>query len=329
MPKPKEDSSKIKYPFVNIKDFLEGGWKVPIYYAAHRTADYLRDSYQESLPPSDKRSKLSIGLIDYLNWQSTLYEQRAISRANKTFPKLMAWRGFYNDPTEIDTMFTVEMYDHEFPVFIRDKNDPLPTDSELIKNIQTVRDKMKSPYDPRGAIDELYDEEFDGIPAQKYTRGDIKNDDLFPEPLRLRQWLVKDDTWRIQQYGDFKPKSMTVDGISYTVREYMKPNKINSFVYWAIGDKIYDFVDAPFDVIQATLIKNSPPGFRQFITKEEYKMIAKIRRSFFTNGSRRRLVYDLTEEPGYRERIPERPKDVKDKTAKSKVVPITPVAKAA
>jgi len=287
-------ANKQKFPLVSAKDLYTDGWKIPFQYAMYRAAEHFKK-------PERERVTLSDNIIHgYLDEVGKINEQKYKIGFDNTFPLVSAYKGFANDPTIIDTMYTVEAYDHEFPVFVRDKNDSHPTDKMLSTAIETVRDQKKSPYDERNKTDKFYYQPFDIKAAPKYTRGDISNEALFPEPLRFRRWFVMDDMWRIQQYGKIKEeKPITIDGTTYTVRHYEKPDKWNSFIYWAIGDKIYDAIDGPFDIVQEKIIKTLPPPARQYITKEEYKMIARVRRSFFTNFSRKPLVFDLTEEPGY------------------------------
>jgi len=280
-----------KYPIIDLHEFHEGGWKTPFYYLASRAIRGV------TKPEDERVTNLENAFYGALDATSKYYDQRARIGFHETFPKIAAYRGFVNDPTNIDSIYTVELEDHELPLYMRDENDPLISDQIAEDGIRHVRDKWKSTYDdkPR-AIEQLYDESFDGSAAPKYTRNDINNEKLFPEPTRFRRWLVMDDTWRMQQYGDLlEESSYNVDGVNYTVRHYKKPDKSNSFWFWFWGDKIYDFVDAPFDLVQEKLIEQLPPSFRQFITKEEYKMIARLRRSFYRNWERNPLTYDLTE----------------------------------
>ncbi|MFH1978102.1 MAG: hypothetical protein ABIJ92_02150 [Candidatus Aenigmatarchaeota archaeon] len=300
-----------KYPLVDTKElFDDGGWQVPFHYAIHIAAKGF------SKPPEERISKFDKALHAGLDWIEEQYFQRALTGFNKTFPKLSAYRGFFNNPTNLETMYTVVHKGHELPIYLRDSNDPRPTDSMLADNIKVVRDTDVSPYDQRAKVENFYDSEFGAVAAPKFTRGDIENEKLFPEPLRFRGWFIKDDMWRMQQYGEMKERKVSAEGGDFTVREYSLPDKWNSFWYWAIGDKIYDIIDAPFDTIQEQLIAKSPPAFRQYLTKEEYKMIAGIRRSLFNPRTSTPLTFDLTELRGYR-------------TQEAETIDITPASQAA
>jgi len=282
------------FPIVNWEKLHEGGWKIPFY----RMGVSLVDRYNTD--PSERTGFFSKALGGYLDTQKRLWTQEARTRYQNTFPFIAAHQGFSSGPTEIDRLYTVEVSDetgtHELPVYVKEEGDTLPSRDLLGKNISYAVEERESPYNRKGVMSAFYKGDFSGKAAEKYTRGDIKDSHLFPEPDRLKRWLCMDDAYRLQQRGElYNEDDFSIDGISYKVRVYKRPEKErwDSWLYWAFGDKLYDLIDAPFDAIQKRLGGFSP-DFAYELTKNEYKTVAAIRRSFFRNKNRLPLSFDLT-----------------------------------
>ena len=191
-------SERPSFPIVNWEEFHKGGWKVPFYNIGTK----LIHNY--NIEPSERTSTLSKIIGGYLDTQERLWTQNAKTKYQSTFPFIAAHQGFASGPTEIERLYTVEVSDetgtYELPVYVKEEGDTLPKRELLGKNITYAVGEMESPYNNE-SMAKYYKGEFSGKAAEKYTRGDIKDAHLFPEPKRLEKWLAMDDVFRLQQRG--------------------------------------------------------------------------------------------------------------------------------
>jgi len=283
------------YPFIDFNDLRKNWYKIPYHYTMTKILRPLQtpSGERESLP-----SILYGGLVDAL---LTNNEQKLNVELRDSFPKIRVWQDFANSPSKIQEIYTVEWGSKELPIHLRAIGGPEATNEELKKGITFVRDKKtvdnytQSPYNEvRGDyhITDFERKSFTDMAADKYTRGDFGT---FIDPARFNPWFIKDDTWYIQQKGQIKTqeKKINVDGTDYTVRSYERPNRLNMWWYWFVGDQIYDAIDVWFDPIQRLAEKLLTEEAQQTFVREEYKMIAGIRRSVFDSPGRYDLAYEL------------------------------------
>lgn len=273
----------MKYPFINSGEFLRHGWKLPACYVTYKSCLLIGNALGEEHP-----------LASLFNMFGILFNQKYKSTAQTTLPKVMAWYGFAQGGSVVDEMYTAEIGGHEFPVYLKRKQEPLPSPPDfqtLLENhIKIVIKTGKSPYnDPLVAnldIGRYVNQNFLAFSSDKFTRGDVRNKLIDPD--KSRRWFVKDDTWPIQQYGERKDLgTITIAGNSFKIRNYKRPSPFMVWLYWAAGDKIYDFIDAPFDPVQELF----PADVQQILVYQEYKGIAGVRRTVFNGGVTPTLKY--------------------------------------
>jgi hypothetical protein len=269
-----------QYPFVDAKEFRKDFWGLLKDYAIYNVIDAVKPSYK-----TRERSKGMNALGRLLDSQELMYEQSFFEKKNRIFPKLAAWNRFSKGASKIDRLYTVEMYGIEMPVFMSKKGDEDPTDEILTENIRSAKRDKESVFNQKKMILNLYDDKFSDVAAEKYSRSDMSKRE---DPYEFRNYFIRDDSWLIQQYGkrdEKREKEIDVDGERYQIKVYMKPSRWRNWLYWAIGDKIYDIIDAPFDPIQKRAEKNMTPDARQIMLREEYKVITSLIRALMRSRS--------------------------------------------
>jgi|GEM_PF-1843171 len=282
------------YPFIDFKDLSRNWYTMPIHYGLVK----LFSLY--TTPPEDRgtlASKIVGGMCDS---GKKLNQQQLSSKLMDSFPKIMVWNDFANSTSIINEIYTVGWSNKEIPVYFRAKGGPAATDDVISEGIRFVRDKktvknrIQSPYNSISGnydINKFYRQGFSRLAADKFTRGDY---DTFIDPSTFNPWFVRDDSWYIQQYGTKTvEKNLTVDGTTYKVKCYEKPEKFSMWWYWFVGDMVYDFIDSFFDPVQETVGRLFTTEAQQDFVKSEYRMIAGVRRSMFDSPARLDLAYEL------------------------------------
>ncbi len=224
------------------------------------------------------------------------YKENFNNKWPDILPKIAVWKRFADSSTNIGKLYTVEMSGFEFPVYMIDNAGKLPDPSmELLnKNIDEIAETGKSPYNGIEEMVKFYNNDFSRLAAGKFTRGDFESS-MLEDPRQFRKWLMRDQTWLIQQYGDMVDEiPVTLEnGATVKVRVYDSTNSITNWLFWFVGDQIYDLIDAPLDPLQRKVEEYSRDAGQIFL-KTEYKAISGITRSFFTSG-RLPLLYDITD----------------------------------
>jgi hypothetical protein len=281
-----------KYPLLDGTEFAKDGLGMVFDYALYKLINAVKPSEQSR---TTKKKKVFGALLDNIE---IAYRQNFREKYQRVTPKIAAWSRYADGASTVEDLYTVELHGAELPVYIMSEKDTEPTDDTLAENIKTVRDTKTSPYNERDQIIPYYYGRFSDIAAEKYTREDLNN---IEDPHEFRKWLVRDDTWKIQQWGKRDPskeKVIMVDGVPYQTKVYTRPGKLRSWLYWAVGDKIYDAIDAPYDPLQKRVEKGMTPDARQILLKQEYKAITTAIRAFFSiffTGRTPQLQYDLTD----------------------------------
>ncbi|RLI96581.1 MAG: hypothetical protein DRO99_04210 [Candidatus Aenigmatarchaeota archaeon] len=283
------------YPFVDWESFKNTWYKM----IAH---SFLKEVFSlYNTPPEDRNSlpEKIIGCI--FDAEKRKYTQMLRTEVSQSFPKIVVWGNFADSPSLVEEMYTVEWGNKEIPIHFRTESGGAVSDDALSDAIRFVRDerttrynKHQSPYNydrDEYNVTRFHDEKFSDLAADKFTRGDYGT---FVDPGTFNPWFVRDDTWMIQQYGtNIDERTLTVDGTSYTIRGYRRPNKLSMWWYWAVGDKVYDIIDVWFDPIQKVADRIFSKDAQQELVRQEYKMIAGIRRSLFDNPGRIDLAYEV------------------------------------
>jgi hypothetical protein len=286
-----------KYPFVSWKAFAENGngLKLPVYYVLGKSLEPVRESLESYVMAG---GDLITNLLVYPvvtslhNWSHQQFDVKS----QEVFPKFRAWYDFYKGASNINKLYTVTYtvggLTREFPLATTAVGDPVPTGEKLKEGIKTVINEYKSPLN--GAeISEFYRKEFSLIAAEKYTRGDFTK---LEDPMFFRKWFARDDTWLIQQYGERDvtlESDLIVNGTTHHVNVYGRPSEFITWIYWAVGDKIYDAIDTFYDPLQKYMEGKIPAQAEQIMLRDEYKAIAAVRRGLF-NTARTPLEYDMT-----------------------------------
>lgn len=277
-----------KYPFFDSKKLGEEGFALVKDYAIYKAIDWLK-------PAEDKRKTKAWKIFgEALDSTQEFHKQGYITKLNSVAPKVAIWKRYSEGASNIDKLYTVHIHGAELPVYITEKGDEKPTEDTIKENIKKARDTKKSTFNKKSEIISFYNGNFSNQAAKKYSRGDF---DKIEDQAEFRKWFVRDDTWLIQQYGKRvheEETSVNLDGMNYDVRVYTKPGKFMNWLYWAIGDKVYDFVDAPFDIIQERIEGELGKDARQILLKNEYRAITGLMRALFSTKSPE-LNYDCTE----------------------------------
>lgn len=262
-------------------------------YVAAEGLGYIGDAME---PEKGQKETLPHSLLrGAINSTAQMNRQKYITGINDVAPGLAVQKRFSEGASKIEKLYCVEYDGFDVPVYMTEKEDIAPNDDVLTKNVKSIKDNLRSAYDEKGMIIELYNDNFGNKAASKYTRGDV---DKIEDVLEFRNWFIRDDTWLMQQYGDRihdDEKTIEVDGESFYVKVYARPSTLQTWMYWAVGDKIYDFIDAGFDPVQEEIEKYLSPDARQLMLKEEYKVITSVIRSVFSSRSPE-LRYDLRKE---------------------------------
>jgi hypothetical protein len=277
-----------KYPLWDSKKLADEGFGLVKDYVFYKAIDWLK-------PPEEERKTKAWKIIgEALDSTQEFQRQGYITKLNSVFPKLAIWNRYSEGASKIEKLYTVQIHGAELPVYITEKGDEKPKEDSIRENIKKARDVKESPYNDKGSMIRYYNDNFSNKAATKYSRGDF---DKIEDQAEFRKWFVRDDTWLIQQYGDRLHEDemdVDLDGISYHVKVYSKPSRLMNWFYWAAADKIYDFVDGPFDVIQDRIEAELGTDARQLLLKNEYKAITGLIRSLFSTRSPE-LNYDCTE----------------------------------
>lgn len=291
-----------KYPLIKWKD-AGSLLKVPIYKGISWLCKALNI-------PEERRTSLALdtvgGLIDGIGMKYDTLTERIMY---DVLPKFEIWRDFARGSSVIDRMYTLELDSDQLPLFMQAKGAEPPTMQELQENARFIVENGQSPYNgpndliPDDKLTYLYSNSFNNLAIAKYMRGDV-DEPKIRDPAKLRKWLVREDTWAIQQYGnsrgavvkdggvEMEINSITIDGTPCTVRAYGKPSKLRSWWYWFVGDVLYDTFTNIFYPAQDFFAEAySPEGFQSKI-EDKFKRVAKSRRGFF-NPRYPALTYEL------------------------------------
>jgi hypothetical protein len=292
-----DDKGLRKYPFVDFerlrKDFGDVVGSILKY--------HLVEGVYQALNVEGNAETGGIGwkIIDgVMKGMKFGYKGNFKNKLPDMFPKIAVWKRFADSTANIGKLYTVEMSGFEFPVYITDSAGKLPDPSmELLsKNIDEIAETGKSPYNSIEEMVKFYNNDFSRLAAGKFTRGDFESS-MLEDPRQFRKWLMRDQTWLVQQYGDVVDEiSVTLEhGATAKVRVYDSTSSMTNWLFWAVGDQIYDFIDAPLDPLQRKVEGYSRDAGQIFL-KTEYKAISGITRAFFTSN-RLPLLYDVTDLP--------------------------------
>jgi hypothetical protein len=274
----KQEGNKPSFPFIDRK-YSKNIWRIPIYWGISRLFKPLVDATSGSPDKGTQILNAALGMV--YNWTGQLSDLYF----RKGMPKLAAWRGFANGQSTMKVMYTIEVGNFEMPIF-EHSTDPV----ELIRRnfaISPDGEYVVSRFNRKlgGYCSKGASWVKDGS-ALKYTRGDYG--DLIDADL-ANNWFARDYTWDMQQFG---PVTGTATIGSFLIKSYGRPSKMGTFFRNMIGDKIYDVLDIPFDMLGPAGLGLISRGAQQAYKDSEYKAIAAVRRSVIQTP-RKNLAYDL------------------------------------
>ncbi len=270
-----------QFPLVNCEKLGETWWRIPVYKGIASIFKALE------IPEESRKGSVLVDLVGgWLDAKRTQYESRTEQMVNETFPKVNIWREFAEGPSHIDEMYTFEAWGREFPIYLKKANDADPTPQQLDEGRDFVLQHEQSPYNgPNSVVDTdklsaFYNEGFDSLAVKKYMRGDLGEEKL-EEPAVFKKWLVRDDMWLIQQFGEKTDQIVAGSGGPFAVKKYKRTSGLRSWWYWVVGDFYYDYFTMAYYGAQDYFADAySPEGFKNKI-EEKYKRVASGRRGFF------------------------------------------------
>jgi hypothetical protein len=300
------DQARERKGFVQFDDLSRTWYKMPIHYGLYR----LFSLYETPVEERESIGSKALGMV--CDSQRLKYEQLLESEIRDSFPGITIYKDFSDGGSNIQEMYTVEMTNddgiiRELPIYFRRNEQsgelaPEPDTSELTERIKDVRDnktpdgKTQSPYNSQGSRDAemssvFFNNGFAGMASDEYTRGDFGS---LQDPGRFRHWFTRGDTWLISNFGNEKSEEIVnVDNTNYTVKQYERPGKLMTWLYWFVGSKAYDIIDGFFDPIEKAAGRILSKEGQQYIKREEYKMIDGLRRSMFDATGRIDLAYEF------------------------------------
>jgi len=286
------EKKKQTYPIVSFGGVREHAFPAVKEYMLHAI---VKGIYNASGVEAHAEDNLLMSTVDsFMNATILRYHAGYTNRVPKMFPLPYVWERFAESPSDIDKVYTAEMANFEFPIYLMDDagKKPEPSDELLRENIDKTAETGATPYNDANMLISHY-KDFSTLAANKYTRGDFAR---LEDVQEFRKWFVRDDTWLIQQLGEVvETKTVTTEkGKDVKVNVYKKPGRFETWKYWVVGDIIYDLVDAPLDKTVQPLIQTYVPDREQEFLKKEYTAISAMRRNMFS-GARLKLLYDVTD----------------------------------
>lgn len=274
-----------KFPIIDGK-YARNIPKIPILWGISELSKYGMNALQDN---PDMVGQLIYGLLGMANaWSTQLYKSYFISG----MPLVAAYKGFAEGQSKINGMATIEVGEYELPIF---KYQSGLANADIVR---MIKDNFE--IDVRGGVvisrynrtcGEWVNNDYLARSAEKETRGDLGK---LVDPNRAKSWFVRNYTWHMQQWGGITDSApITVPGGSFDLKAYSRPHAVSTFLRNLIGDNVYDYFDAPFDMLHAAGFEVIPPVAQQAFKEWEYKSIQFIVRGLTRNPSRNRLRYDL------------------------------------
>lgn len=294
------------YPLINTQATLGDYLALPLNYALAKLSEYGYEKVRERRVEQYRRGEPPsrfLGAIDRLLEQAkTGFTQQFDVGVQKISPRIAIYRAFWNGASAADRLYTVEFEDagliYEMPVYLKKEEQEEPSTELLQENIKKIVTAKVSPYNDE--LSQFYQPLFN-YGVVKYTRNDYN---AFLDQVTWRKWLVRMGLWNHQQFGIEEGRwslTMTTGNTTrdYTIRQYSRPGLLNRFLYWFLGDLVYDVIDWPFDRIQEATevaIDNgwAPHTLRDDLVAAEYKGISGLLRTLFRNYLRHPLEFDLS-----------------------------------
>ncbi|MBI4020232.1 MAG: hypothetical protein HY367_02785 [Candidatus Aenigmarchaeota archaeon] len=283
-------------------DQLGNVWKMPVYWGVREIGRGITD-YAQGLRQAAQETGRKAGgayvLETLLGRNLQEYgRQNLQALITNTFPKLHFWDLWSYGITNIDKLYTIEHKGAELPVYIKADKGSEPSPEIIQQHIGYLLDNNMSIYNYQINTDlQFFERKTQEQTLNKYSRGDYENQ--FVDPDRFRRWLVRDECWYVQQFGDqlqAEERDVNVRGQQYHVKVYRKPHRsILNWAYWFAGDQLYDIIDMPFDNVQRLVetgiqVAGIPRDLLETLTEFEYTGIAATRRAIFSAFSPARVV---------------------------------------
>lgn len=280
-------------PWVDTSKLGEA-WKIPVFYGLNKAATGLVGHFREHRIAEQRAGRRAnmLYILERLTEAAAekWTEQEYKGRIQDMFGQFMVQYQFMKGSSNIERFYTVHYRGHEVPVFAQAKGSAAPTQEALQHQVEEViRTGGVSPLNDK--LSALFRHDFI-FAVNQYMRGDYGQ---FIDPGKASEWLPRDDGWIIQQYGQ---QTIEAGGQQHRISSFNRASPLKTWLYWSVGDKLYDAVDIIFDPVQRVLetaIEKGvlPDKIRQVFTEQEYKGIAAIRRAIFSSG-RPSLEFDLT-----------------------------------
>lgn len=292
-----------EYPIVRGKE-LKNAWRLPLYYMGKEICKNISSSW---FPEQSRTDLLNNTLGTFFDAMCVTYNQQFGVGMYSTFPRIRVFSAFSDDATNIERVYTLEVDDlgvtYELPVYLQKFDEDKPTDAILTRNADFTKQHGISPYNKIESMATGYIRKyFNQFGIEKFSRGDFKRY-FHDEPEKFFRWIGRDSTWHIVQYGDrdaatesalppmaagkikvYETTTKT-SGFWYDLGRVMgddSPSSWSSFLYWQLGDWIYDGVDLLFGPAEAILTaSNIPKPAVRTIMDLEYKVAAASRRGLF------------------------------------------------
>lgn len=273
----KQETNKPSFPFIS-KQYAKDIWRIPVYWGISKIFEPLVNATSGSTDKGTQIMNAFLGMA--YNWSGQLSNVHF----RNAMPKIAAWRGFARGQSDMKEMYSIDVGGFEMPVFVYDAN-PV----ELIKKNFTISPDGQyviSRFNRKlGDFCKRTTWLQDGA-AAKYTRGDYK--ELIDASL-ANDWFAREFTWDMQQFG---PITATGNVGPFSVNKYGRASTMGIWFRNMVGDKVYDALDIPFDMLGPAGLGVISRGAQQVFKDSEYKAISAVRRSLI-QSPRKNLQYDL------------------------------------
>ena len=160
-----------------------------------------------------------------------------------------------------------------------------PSDTQLSDQVRHSRDRYESPLEAqRDIYEQMHSDDFDITAMFDRTNGDSEK---FIDLKTLRRWTVRDEMHLLKRKFYRDSRTLTVDGVAYTVRRYTAPFKtvdaqpkprwdLDLALPHFLFSTVYKLVDIGYNLIPTQGLKDAA---KQNFTKEEYKAVASFWRA--------------------------------------------------
>lgn len=289
-----------RYPLIGDNVTPRDIVSLPAYYYLGQLAGYAYGKVHRAQIERARRGEPPskfLGTIDNLLEQAqTAFSQTFDATLQKTSPRLAVYRAFWRGASAVERLYTVEFEDaglmYEVPIYLRRKGQEKPSDKHFSEQIDKVVTTKMSPYND--GTSEYYDPLFE-FGVVKFTNGDYNK---FIDQGTWTKWLVRNGLWHQQQFGKQEDhRQMTIgtgpSAQTFWVNEYSQPSGFSRFLYWFVGDQIYNLMDIPFKNVEQ-LVEVAVGGgqlahsINDNLVRIEFKAISGMLRNFF-----RRYRYPL------------------------------------